>query len=255
MRTRTIPPPTSPRPGSPGRRGRGAVAGLLACGAALGVAELLAGFVGGQASPLVAVGGAAIDATPQWLKEFAIRAFGERDKLVLLAGIAVVLAGFAVAVGLLAVRWLWLGLAGVALFGAVGAAAALSRPGAGLLDALPSLVGALAGAAALAALAALVRAAVTQAARRGAVTAAAQQRAPFSDPAPGSGPWWGSVPDAGGARPGLSTASAGTGGVAADQRQAGVGGTGGGFWSPGCLSPGGPLPRGPAGGCWAGGRT
>jgi hypothetical protein len=143
MRTRTIPPPTSPRPGSPGRRGRGAVAGLLACGAALGVAELLAGFVGAQASPLVAVGGAAIDATPQWLKEFAIRAFGERDKLVVLAGIAVVLAGFAVAVGLLAVRRLWLGLAGVAVFGAVGAAAALSRPGAGLLDALPSLVGAL----------------------------------------------------------------------------------------------------------------
>jgi hypothetical protein len=108
MRTETIPAAAGPRPRSRGRRGRGArrgaLAGLLACGAALGTAELLAGIVGGQSSPLVAVGGAAIDATPEWLKEFAIRSFGERDKLALLAGIAVVLAGFAVTVGLLAVR-------------------------------------------------------------------------------------------------------------------------------------------------------
>ena len=156
MRTETIPAAPGPRPGSRGRRGRGArrgaLAGLLACGAALGAAELLAGVVGGQSSPLVAVGGAAIDATPEWLKEFAIRTFGERDKLALLAGIAAVLAGFAVAVGLLAVRRPRLGLAGVALLGAAGAAAALTRPGAGLLDALPSLAGAVAGSAALLAL-------------------------------------------------------------------------------------------------------
>jgi hypothetical protein len=119
MRTETVPAATSPRPGSRAPRGLGALAGLLACGAALGVAELAAGVVGPQASPLVAVGGAAIDATPEWLKELAIRAFGERDKLVLLAGIAAVLAGFAVAVGLLATRRPRLGLAGVAVFGAV----------------------------------------------------------------------------------------------------------------------------------------
>ena len=110
MRTETVPTAASPRPGSRAPRGLGALAGLLACGAALGVAELAAGVVGPQASPLVAVGGAAIDATPEWLKELAIRAFGERDKLVLLAGIAAVLAGFAVAVGLLATRppaWAW----------------------------------------------------------------------------------------------------------------------------------------------------
>jgi hypothetical protein len=102
MRTETIPAAASPQPGSRAPRGLGALAGLLACGAALGVAELVAGVVGAQASPLVAVGGSAIDATPEWLKEFAIRTFGERDKLVLLAGIAAVLAGFAAAVGLLA---------------------------------------------------------------------------------------------------------------------------------------------------------
>ena len=152
MRTDTVPAAASPRPGSRAPRGLGAVAGLLACGAALGVAELAAGVVGAQASPLVAVGGSAIDATPEWLKEFAIRTFGERDKLVLLAGIAAVLAGFAAAVGLLAARRPRLGLAGVAVFGAVGAAAALSRPGAAPIDALPSMAGALAGAVALTAL-------------------------------------------------------------------------------------------------------
>jgi hypothetical protein len=152
MRTETVPAAASPRPGSRAPRGLGALAGLLACGAALGVAELAAGVVGAQASPLVAVGGSAIDATPEWLRDFAIRTFGDRDKLVLLAGIAAVLAGFAVAVGLLATRRPRLGLAGVAVFGPVGAAAALSRPGAAPIDALPSTAGALAGAVALTAL-------------------------------------------------------------------------------------------------------
>jgi DMSO/TMAO reductase YedYZ molybdopterin-dependent catalytic subunit len=197
MSTRTIPSTASPRPGSRSRRAAAALAGLLAAAAALGVAELLAGIVGGQASPLVAVGGAAIDATPEWLKEFAIRAFGERDKLVLLGGMAVVLAGFAVVVGLLAVRRLPLGLAGVGLFGAVGAVAALSRPGAGPLDALPSLAGALAGAAALAA---LVRATLPQ---------ATPTQAAVSHPAPRPDPRWGSVADPGVAGPRLSTAPGG----------------------------------------------
>ncbi len=204
MRTETIPAAPGPRPGSRGRRGRGArrgaLAGLLACGAALGAAELLAGLVGGRSSPLVAVGGAAIDATPGWLKELAIRSFGERDKLALLAGIAVVLAGFAVTVGLLAVRRPRLGLAGVALLGAAGAAAALTRPGAGHLDALPSLAGAVAGSAALLA---LVRAA----------------GAPFSDAAPRSGPRWGSVADPETASPGLSTAPSRTSGAGVDRRR------------------------------------
>jgi DMSO/TMAO reductase YedYZ molybdopterin-dependent catalytic subunit len=204
MRIETIPAAPSPRPGSRGRRGwgarRGAAAGLLACAAALGAAELLAGLVGGQSSPLVAVGGAAIDATPEWLKEFAIRSFGERDKLALLAGITAVLAGFAVAVGLLAARHPRLGLAGVALLGAAGAAAALTRPGAGLLDALPSLAGAVAGSAALLA---LVRA----------------SGAPRSHAAPRSGPRWGSVADPETARPGLSTAPSGTSGAGVDRRR------------------------------------
>ena len=37
------------------------------------------------------MGGAAVDASPEWLKSFAIRTFGEQDKMALLIGIGVVL--------------------------------------------------------------------------------------------------------------------------------------------------------------------
>jgi hypothetical protein len=44
--------------------GRGALAGLLAAGIALGVAQLVAGALRPAASPVVVVGEAAIDHTP-----------------------------------------------------------------------------------------------------------------------------------------------------------------------------------------------
>ena len=65
--------------------------GLLAALMALGVAELVAAFVDAEASPVVAVGGSVIDATPQWLKEWAIEQFGTNDKPVLIGSIVAVL--------------------------------------------------------------------------------------------------------------------------------------------------------------------
>ena len=61
--------------------------GLLTAGVAIAVAHLVAGFVGREASPVIAVGSTAIDLTPEWLKSFAIRTFGSNDKTVLLIGI------------------------------------------------------------------------------------------------------------------------------------------------------------------------
>ena len=127
----------------------GAILGLAAGAVAIGVAHLLAAVVGREASPVIAVGSASIDLTPEWLKSFAIRAFGERDKVVLLGGIAVVVTISAITLGVVSVRRRSAGLAGLAVFGAIGVAAALTRPTATLLDALPSVVGALAGAATL----------------------------------------------------------------------------------------------------------
>jgi hypothetical protein len=86
------------------RRLSGATIGVLAAAVALGTAELLAAVFGPGSSPIVAVGGAAVDATPEWLKSFAIRTFGERDKIALLIGIGVVLAVLVAALGAAAVR-------------------------------------------------------------------------------------------------------------------------------------------------------
>jgi DMSO/TMAO reductase YedYZ molybdopterin-dependent catalytic subunit len=125
----------------------GALSGLLAGFAALAVAELVSAAVRPQAGPVVAVGGAAIDRTPAQVKDWAIRHFGTNDKLVLQLGIVAALTLLALALGILAVRHRRLGAAGVLLFGVAGAVAATSRPDStGLDDALPSVVGALAGA-------------------------------------------------------------------------------------------------------------
>ncbi|MFD5216408.1 molybdopterin-dependent oxidoreductase [Streptomyces tendae] len=132
------------------RLGLGALSGLLAGGVALAVAELVAAAVRPQAGPVVAVGAAAIDRTPTAVKDWAIRSFGANDKLVLQLGILAVLTLFALALGAFAVRHRRTGAAGVLVFGVVGAAAALGRPDStGVTDALPSVVGAIAGAALL----------------------------------------------------------------------------------------------------------
>jgi DMSO/TMAO reductase YedYZ molybdopterin-dependent catalytic subunit len=127
------------------RRVAGAVVGVLAAGVALGTAELLAAVVGPGSSPIVAVGGAAVDASPEWLKSFAISTFGERDKLALLVGIGVVLAIAVAVVGAASWRRPRLGIAASVVLGAIGAAAAVTRPANGVGDAIPSIVGAAAG--------------------------------------------------------------------------------------------------------------
>ncbi|MFF5494990.1 sulfite oxidase [Streptomyces aquilus] len=128
----------------------GALSGALAGVAALAVSELVAGVIRPQAGPVVAVGGAAIDRTPAAVKDWAIRHFGTNDKLVLQLGILAVLTVFAVLLGIAALRFRRTGAGGVLLFGAVGAAAATSRPDStGVLDALPSVAGAVVGAALL----------------------------------------------------------------------------------------------------------
>jgi DMSO/TMAO reductase YedYZ molybdopterin-dependent catalytic subunit len=132
-----------------GRRPFAALAGLLAAAVALGVAELVAAFVGPASSPVIAVGDAAITLTPEPVKAFAIRTFGENDKIALVVGTLAIIAIYALLVGLVGLRNRPIGALGIALFGAVGVLAALTRPAAGPFDALPSLIGAGAGIVAL----------------------------------------------------------------------------------------------------------
>jgi DMSO/TMAO reductase YedYZ molybdopterin-dependent catalytic subunit len=123
----------------------GSLVGLLSAGAALGAAELAAGIIGGGSSPIIAVGEAVIDATPEWLKTFAIRTFGSNDKLALLIGIGLVMTIAAVVIGMLSVRRPRVGAVALVVFGGLGAVAAVTRPANGPSDAVPSIVGAAVG--------------------------------------------------------------------------------------------------------------
>ncbi|HEX3712486.1 MAG TPA: molybdopterin-dependent oxidoreductase [Trebonia sp.] len=123
----------------------GAVCGLLAAAAAMGIAQLLAGFTVPAASPVVAVGEAAIDNTPLAVKDWATSTFGTADKTVLLGGVLVVVFLYSMLVGVLAMRRLALGYAGLTVFAGLGVAAALTRHDATGSYAVPTLFGAVAG--------------------------------------------------------------------------------------------------------------
>lgn len=130
---------------------RGIVTGLVTALVALGVAELASSASADWRSPVLDVGDRVIDGVPPAVKDLAIEWFGTADKVALLVGIGVLLAIYAVVVGVIAVRGhLRAGLVGVGLFGVLGAAAALTaRAGRGPAAAIPSIAGALAGAVAL----------------------------------------------------------------------------------------------------------
>ena len=119
----------------------GALAGLVSGALALGIAQLIAGFIRPETSPVVAVGNATVDLAPAPLKEFAISNFGSNDKIVLVGGVLVVLAVISAGLGVVSRRSLLYGRLGLAGFGVVGLAAVLTRPGAGVVDVVPTLVG------------------------------------------------------------------------------------------------------------------
>lgn len=107
--------------------------GLLAVAAALAVGQLVAGIlVDPSASPYLAVGNAAIDRTPNPVKEFAIAQFGTSDKLVLLLAMAVVIALVGVVAGLVARRRALPGLLVIVVLGIAGILAVVEQAGAGL---------------------------------------------------------------------------------------------------------------------------
>ena len=109
----------------------------------MGIGQLVSGLTVRQGAPWAVVGEAAINLAPPPVKNFAISAFGSNDKNVLVAGILVVLAIFAAVVGVLALRRLAYGYLGLAIFAAVGVAAAISLPKANLGWAAPTVFGAL----------------------------------------------------------------------------------------------------------------
>lgn len=122
-----------------------ALAGVAAAAVVLSVAELLGAFFTARATPVIALGSTFIDFTPPWMKDFAIATFGTNDKAALFVGMGVTILVLACVLGVVAYRKWALGVAGVLLMGAVIVASVVTRAGVKPLDALPSLVGTLAG--------------------------------------------------------------------------------------------------------------
>ena len=157
----------------------GAACGLVAAAAAMGIGQLLAGFTVPAASPVIAVGEAAIDRTPLAVKDWATSTFGTSDKTVLLAGVLVVVFVYSMVVGVLAMRRLALGFLGLAIFAGIGLAAALTRHDATGAYVVPTLFGAAAGGLVLWWLVVTARAAATaRAANRAASTPRGADRLP-----------------------------------------------------------------------------
>ncbi len=124
----------------------GALLGIATAAMSLGVAHLIAGLIGREASPVIAVGSAAIDRHPRMAQELRdphVRR--SNDKAVLLGGIGIVVVIASVLLGIASVRRRGVGVIGVVALGAVGVVAALTRPTSSAIDALPSIVGASAG--------------------------------------------------------------------------------------------------------------
>jgi DMSO/TMAO reductase YedYZ molybdopterin-dependent catalytic subunit len=129
------------------RVGLGAALGITTALLALGIAQLVAALFNSQVGgPVDAVGELSIDHTPAPVKNFAIREFGSNDKTVLVWGIRAVLIIFAIAIGILALRKLWYGMVGLAIFIAIGIAAAESQPNSKPSDVFPALIGGVLGA-------------------------------------------------------------------------------------------------------------
>lgn len=125
------------------------MSGLLAAVAGMAAAHLVAGLVSPAASPVLAVGSAVIDLTPTPVKEFAVARFGTADKPILLGSVTFVTLLVAGLAGVLSRRRPRAGAVVVVVLTGLATVAALLRPVAGPVDAVPGLVAAAVGVAVL----------------------------------------------------------------------------------------------------------
>ena len=126
-------------------RAGGAVLGIAAALAVLGVAELVAAFVNPRSSPVFAVGSLAIDLAPSWVKDTMISLFGTADKVALFVILGVVLLVLAIIAGAVEVAWRGFGMVVLIGVSAVALLAILTRAEATPLWALPTGLGTIAG--------------------------------------------------------------------------------------------------------------
>jgi DMSO/TMAO reductase YedYZ molybdopterin-dependent catalytic subunit len=107
---------------------RPAVAGALAAGVAIAVAEIVAATVAGAPSLVTSMGSLVISLQPPGAKDVMVSLFGTNDKLALNVAVVVVALVLAGAAGIVGARRRWLGAAIFVAFGVLSAAAALRDP-------------------------------------------------------------------------------------------------------------------------------
>jgi len=122
---------------------------VLATAVVIGVSTLAAGLLKSTVSPVSALSTVFIDRTPATLRGFAMHHFGSHGRAVLLLGMYAMIAVIAIAIGVAARRATALGVTGVAAFALVVAFVAVTRPASHVSDVMPSVIGGLAGVAAL----------------------------------------------------------------------------------------------------------
>ena len=129
------------RGAAPSRR-VAALAGLVAGGLGVAIAELIAGVVPGAPSLVLAIGSGVIELQPPGAKQLVVDLFGEADKLVLNVAIAGVALGLGAALGVLALRSWQLAVAGFAVIGVLAFAASRLEGGSNdlILSALTAAV-------------------------------------------------------------------------------------------------------------------
>lgn len=119
--------------------------GILSALVGIGVGHLVAAFVNPASSPVLAIGSTVIDLTPTPVKEWAVAQFGTADKPILVGSVSAGALLLAAVGGLLARRRFALGATVLVVLVALTGVAAVLRPTAGPLDAVPALATALAG--------------------------------------------------------------------------------------------------------------
>ena len=122
-----------------------ALAGVVSAAVVLALAELIGAFFTARATPLFALGSTFIDFTPPKLKDFAVATFGTNDKAALFVGMGLTITVLACVLGVMAYRKWALGVLGVLFMGAVIVACVVTRSGVSGVDAIPSVLGTVAG--------------------------------------------------------------------------------------------------------------
>ena len=121
-------------------RRRSGWAGVAGVAVGLGFTELFAGLSDDVPSAISAIGTYVIDASPKWLKTFAISTFGTADKAVLAISIFIVALLLGWVLGKVSAKKPWPIISGFAIAGVIGIAAQMTQPGVNVAPAIAATV-------------------------------------------------------------------------------------------------------------------